>query len=222
MDHATITVAFCYIPMGSSDDLTENYDTDYHPYRDAVSAFIPDSAHPRAHWPSRLPKQGHFDPDFMHLSYGDVNQRGKQISSHLAQGDFIVFYAGLRSVHTGNLCYSIIGFYAIDAVLPCWSIPPEDRHRNAHTLNGCTKDKNDIVVFGRPGESGRLLKHIPIGEYRRRAYRVRQDILDEWGGLDVKDGYIQRSVFLPSFTDGEKFLRWFRLQNPELLSVNNP
>jgi hypothetical protein len=32
---------------------------------------------------------------------------------------------------------------------------------------------------------------------RGGVYRVRNDLLDAWGGLDIKDGYIQRSAFLP-------------------------
>jgi len=214
--------SFCYVPMGSSDDLTERYDRAYHPYHRSVSAFLPNSAHPLARWPRQLPRWGHFDPDFEHLSYGDAGQRATRIRTQLAEGGFIVFYAGLRSIYSGELCYSIIGFYAVDGVLAGPSVCRADWHRNAHTRGGGCTDENTIVVFARPGESGRLRHHIPIGSYRRGAYRVQRDILREWGGLDVSDGYIQRSVFLPAFTDGASFLRWFRLQRPEFLSLNNP
>jgi hypothetical protein len=213
---------FCYVPMGSSHKLTENYDRAYHPYRRAVSAFLPDSAHHRTHWPRQLPSRGHFDPDFEHLSYGDAGRRAARIRSHLANGGFIVFYAGLRSVHSGELCYSIIGFYAIDGVLSGLSVRRADWHRNAHTRGGGCTDEGTIVVFGRRGESGRLRRHIPIGSYRSRAWRVRRDILREWGGLDVRDGYIQRSGHLPAFRDTTRFLRWFHRQRPEFISVNNP
>ena len=213
---------FCYVPMGSSDDLTDAYDRAYHPYRRSVSEFLSESAHHRTRWPSQLPRAGHFDPDFGHLSYGDGGQRAARIRSHLSEGGFIVFYAGLRSVRTGKLCYSIIGFYAIDGVLSGPSVRRADWHRNAHTRGrGCT-DEAAIVVFARPGESGRLRHHIPIGGYRKGAYRVRRDLLHEWGGLDVRDGYIQRSVYLPAFIAPAQFLRWFRRQRPEFLTVNNP
>jgi hypothetical protein len=213
---------FCYVPMGSSLHLTKNYDSAYKPYRTAVEAFLPDSTHRRAHWPRRLPRCGHFDPDFKHLSYGDGKQRGARIRSHLADGGFIVFYAGLRSVHTGALTYSIIGFYAIDRVLSGPSVRRADWPRNAHTKEGGCKDEGIVVVFARRGESGRLRHHIPIGSYRKHAYRVRRDLLADWGGLDVRDGYIQRSVHLPSFNDPKRFLRWFHDQSPEFLEVNNP
>jgi hypothetical protein len=212
---------FCYVPMGSSNDLTADYDHAYHPYRHSVSTFLPGSAHPRCRWPDHLPRRGHFDPDFEQLSYGDSGQRARRIRSHLAKGGFIVFYGGLRSIHSGALCYSIIGFYAIDHVLSASSISHTDWHRNQHTRDGDRSDET-IVVFARPGESGRLRHHIPIGSYRNKAYRVQPDILREWGGLDVNDGYIQRSAFLPAFIDGSTFLNWFRRQHPEFLAVNNP
>jgi hypothetical protein len=51
---------------------------------------------------------------------------------------------------------------------------------------------------------------------------VRNDLLEAWGGLDIKDGYIQRSARLPAFQDAEKFYRWFLAQKPELSAQNNP
>jgi hypothetical protein len=213
---------FCYVPMGNSRDLTEHYDRAYRPYQRSVLAFLPDTAHRRAHWPSRLPRLGHFDPDFQHLTYGDCGQRAARIRSHLSDGGFIVFYAGLRSVHGGNLCYSIIGYYTVDRIESGPSVPRADWHRNAHTRGGGCTDEGTVVVFARPGESGRLRCHIPIGSYRSRAYRVHREILSEWGGLDVRDGYIQRSVFLPAFSDGTSFLRWFRRQRPIFIRANNP
>jgi hypothetical protein len=218
--------SFCYVPMGKSksDDLTKNYDVGYRPYECAVSAFVPDSAPRRVRWPYRLPRYGHFDPDFKHLSYGDCNQRAARIRDKLsdADGSFIVFYAGLRSTRTDKLCYSIIGFYAIERVMSGPSVRHADWHRNAHTRDGGCSDKNTVVVFARRGESGRLCHHIPIGGYRGGAWRVTRKLLDEWGGLDVKDGYIQRSVFLPQFLDGNRFLRWFDRQKPVLIRENNP
>jgi hypothetical protein len=79
----------------------------------------------------------------------------------------------------------------------------------------------DIVVRAKPGVSGRLRRCIPIGELRDRVYRVRYDLLDAWGGLDIKDGYIHRSVRLPAFHDAARFYRWFLAQKPELIQRNN-
>lgn len=213
---------FCYVPMGSSRNLTMSYDRAYEPYRRAVEAFLPCSVNRRCRWPRRLPLVGHFDPDFEHLSFGDGGKRGDRIVSNLAKGDCIVFYAGLRSVDTGSLVYSIIGFYVIDRVLFGRDVPQEDWHRNAHTRDGGCKDGGDIVVFAKHCVSGRLLHHIPIGSYREGAWRVRQDLLEEWGGLDVRNGYIQRSVHLPMFKDSSRFKQWFDRQNPVLLQSDNP
>jgi hypothetical protein len=48
-----------------------------------------------------------------------------------------------------------------------------------------------------------------IGEWRNRAYRVTNELLTIWCGLDVKDGFIQRSVSPPSFLKPGKFCEWF-------------
>ena len=79
----------------------------------------------------------------------------------------------------------------------------------------------DIVVRAMDGVSGRLERCIPIGELRDRAYRVRSDILKAWGGLSVKDGYIQRSVRPPEFLQPERFYRWFLKHEIPLLRRNN-
>ncbi len=74
---------------------------------------------------------------------------------------------------------------------------------------------------GRVGSSGRLQRCLPIGEYRDRAYRVRRDLLEEWGGLSVKDGYLQRSARLPRFLDPHRFMGWLESQRPVLMQANN-
>jgi hypothetical protein len=60
--------------------------------------------------------------------------------------------------------------------------------------------------------SGRFDRCIPIGEWRDNAYRVRPDIEDAWGGLTVKNGYIQRSAVPPEFLDAARFHEWFQQQ----------
>jgi hypothetical protein len=216
---------FCYVPMGNS-PLTKDYDPAYKPYEQVVCAFVPESAPRRVHWPSRLPCEGHFDPDFKHLTYGDEANKAKRINEVFEEkeGDskFIVFYAGLRSIQTSKLCYSIIGFYAVDRVICGPRVRHKDWHRNAHTRNRGCDDEGTVVVFADKSKSGRLCKHIPIGSWRNAAYRVTPELLERWGGLDVRDGYIQRSAFSPRFCDGHRFLRWFDRQGPELISQDNP
>jgi hypothetical protein len=214
---------FCYVPMGIS-ELSKDYDPGYESYRKAVIKLVPASAPAQVQWPRRLPRAAHFDPDFEHLTYGDGGRRAARIKSVLSNSDesFIVFYAGLRSIHSGKLVYSIIGFYTIDRIVAARMVPRSNWHLNAHTRpNGCTND-DEIVVFARRRQSGRLLEHIPIGEYRHRAYRVTNDLLRDWGDIDVRDGYLQRSAFLPRFLDSERFLDWFRERNPTMIARNNP
>jgi hypothetical protein len=76
-------------------------------------------------------------------------------------------------------------------------------------------------VRAKPAVSGRLRRCIPSGEFRDRAYRVRSELLKAWGGLDISDGYIQRSARLPAFRNAAKFYRWFLAQKPELIQGNN-
>jgi hypothetical protein len=45
--------------------------------------------------------------------------------------------------------------------------------------------------------------------------------MEEWGGIKVRDGYIQRSGNLPQLSDPEKFCKWFKNQDVKLLRKNN-
>jgi hypothetical protein len=167
-------------------------------------------------------KPTHLDPDFQNLTYGDRGQRGSRIVSTVNNGDFLAFFASFRPVdnYLRDLAYCLIGLYMIEEIVPALSVPQLRWAENAHTR--CVPGHSDIVVRARPGLSGRLRKCIPIGEWRGRAYRVRNDLLGLWGGLDIKNGYIQRSVRLPAFLNGPRFYDWFQAQKPELLAENNP
>jgi len=167
-------------------------------------------------------KRAHLDPDFEYLTYGDEGDRGKPIWG-LENGDILAFYASLCPVKPCNqkLIYALIGLYVVDRIKPALEIPQEDWHKNAHTRRN--PDKTDIVVFANPDLSGRLERCIPIGGRRDGAYRVTNELLSEWGGLSVKDGYIQRSAKLPSFSNPLKFSEWFKEQkkNIRLVAENN-
>ena len=163
----------------------------------------------------------HLDPDFDQLTYGDQGQRGKRIQSLLTEGDLLAFFAALRPVDgpARPLMYVLIGLYVVEEIVRAKSIPRSRWAENAHTRR--VPGDGDIVVRAKPRVSGRLRRCIPIGELRDRVYRVRSDLLEAWGGLDIKDGYIHRSVRLPAFHDAENFYRWFLAQKPELIQHNN-
>jgi hypothetical protein len=171
--------------------------------------------------PELLGTPTHLDPDFDQLTYGDQGQRGKRITSLLTVGDLLTFFAALRPVDGPSrpLIYALIGLYVVEEIVPAKSVPASRWAENAHTRR--EPGDSDIVVRAKPGVSGRLRRCIPIGELRGGVYRVRNDLLDAWGGLDIKDGYIHRSVRLPAFHDTAKFYRWFLAQNPELVAENN-
>jgi hypothetical protein len=164
----------------------------------------------------------HLDPDFEYLTYGDVGDRRGAAMATMREGDLLVFYGGLRPLHRceHKLIYALMGMYVVLEVVPAASVPANRWHENAHTRKA-KPGETDIVVRAKPGVSGRFDRCIPIGEWRDRAYRVRQDVLDAWGGLSVKDGFIQRSAVPPSFNDPARFLAWLRTHSIHLLQRNN-
>lgn len=164
----------------------------------------------------------HLDPDFDHLTYGDSGQKARQIESTVRPGDHAVFYAGLRDIRGADrLVYAIIGVLEVDRVVRAAGLATGQRDINAHGRRVLQEDAEDVIVLGRAGVSGRLARCLPIGEYRDRAYRVRPDLLHEWGGLSARDGYLQRSARIPRLTEPSRFLAWFRRQAPALLPSNN-
>ena len=164
----------------------------------------------------------HLDPDFSQLTYGDQGRRARRIKSTVEPGDLLVFFASLQPVDGPRrpLIYALIGLYVIQEIVSAQSVPQTRWYENAHTRR--IPDATDIVVRAKPGVSGRLSRCIPIGELRRGSYRVREDVLDAWGGLEVRDGFVQRSGHLPAFHDAAKFYKWFLDQKPTLNAENNP
>jgi hypothetical protein len=162
----------------------------------------------------------HLDPDFDYLTYGDNGTRRGAGVSLLGSDDLLVFYAGLRPIFGGKLVYALIGLFVVKEVIRAVDVPVERRHENAHT-RWTTISENDIIVRAKSGVSGRFDRCIPVGELRDKAYRVRRDIEEAWGGLTVRNGYIQRSAVPPAFLNAPKFYDWFLQQGITLLERNN-
>lgn len=164
----------------------------------------------------------HLDPDFEHLTYGDQGERAKQLQATLRSGDLVVFYAGLADTGgAAQLVYALIGLFVVKDFVLATEISPAQRDINAHSRRMLPPSATDLIVRGRPAVSGRLRRCVPVGEYRDRAYRVRTNILDDWGGLSVKDGYLQRSARLPRLLDPPRVMRWLEKQGPSLVQANN-
>lgn len=168
-----------------------------------------------------LQEQMHLDPDFETLTYGDQGARRGASLLKFKQGDLLVFYAGLKPIHKSKqkLIYALVGIFVVNEIVMAKDIPQNKWRENAHTRK-TNPGAMDVVVRAQPSGSGRLKHCIPIGEYRERAYRVRKDILVDWGGLSVLDGYIQRSAVPPIFSNPARFKRWFYTQKPELFHKN--
>ncbi|MGO8688380.1 MAG: hypothetical protein ACLQLG_01985 [Thermoguttaceae bacterium] len=174
-------------------------------------------------FPQELVKRSmHLDPDFECLTYGDEGSRRGAGMVNMGDGDLLVFYGGLRPVHRceHRLVYALMGTFVVREVVPVGDMPPERWHENAH-VRKAKRGETDIVVRAKSGVSGRFDRCLPIGEWRSGAYRVRREVLASWGGLSVKDGFIQRSAVPPTFSNPRKFLSWLRKQGITLLARNN-
>jgi hypothetical protein len=165
----------------------------------------------------------HLDPDFAYLTYGDNGvRRGKGLAD-LGRGDVVVFYGSLRPVAAcqHRLVYALVGLYRVREVVRLKSITGPQWSENAHTR--CVNHEgSDVIVRGERGASGRLRRCIPIGEFRDRAYRLTHGMLEAWGGLSCRDGYLQRSAVPPSLLDPRRFIDWFERQGAKLVNSNNP
>jgi hypothetical protein len=164
----------------------------------------------------------HLDPDFECLTYGDEGGRRGAGMVSMGDGDLLVFYGGLRPVHPCDqkLIYALMGMYVVQEVVPAASVPSERWFENAH-VRKTKPGETDIIVRAKANVSGRFDRCIPIGEWRDRAYRVRQDVLDAWGGLSVKDGFIQRSAVPPGLSKPSQFMDWLNKQAIQLVPRNN-
>ncbi len=215
MDPDTLDFAYVPIPDGAQHPRLAT------PYASIVGTL---ARFPGVHMPAGLlGKSMHLDPDFKHLTYGDNGaRRGRGVAS-LDTGDFIAFFSSMRPTrecdHT--LLYALIGFYRVREVVWVKDVPSRRWGENAHTRR-LSHSETDVIIRADPASSGRLRRCIPIGEWRNRSYRVRTSLLERWGHLSCRDGFIQRSAVPPSFLDPARFIEWFEEQGPELLATNNP
>jgi hypothetical protein len=207
--------SFAYIPIPESKEQHPSLVTSFDEFKSSVRKL-------NAIFPIELQGQAtHLDPDFCYLTYGDQCQRATRIRDIIsgAENPFLVFYVSLRDVQTSALVYAMIGFYWIAELVEASAVVKSRWRENAHTRRKI--NNGDIVVRAVPSKSGRLDKFITIGHYRDHAYRIDKPILNAWSGLDVQDGYIQRSAFLPEFRNPSQFLDWFSHQKVNLLAQNH-
>ena len=208
------TGAFAYVPIPEPEPLRDGLATPYARWATAVERL-------GVELPERLrDRLAHADPDFARLTYGDRGERGRQIREKLGPGDLLVFYAGLRDVGNGRLVYGLIGLLTVDAIVAASSLPPEHWAENAHTRRR-EIGETDVVVLGRRGVSGRFERALEFAGFRAGAYRVFPELLERWGGLGVRDGYVQRSARLPELARPERFLAWLDAQRVDLLARDN-
>jgi hypothetical protein len=208
------TGAFAYVPIPEPEPVRPGMETPFVRWGPAVErlgARVPE-------WLGH--RVAHADPDFGRLTYGDRRERGRQIREKLTGGDLLVFYAGLRDVGDGRLVYALIGLLTVGTILAARDLPPARWSENAHTRR-LEIGETDIVVLGREGASGRFDRALEFAGYRAGAYRVFPELLGRWGGLGVRDGYVQRSARLPEIGDPALFLDWLAAQRVGLVARDN-
>jgi len=220
------TNEFVYVPIPEGSAQRRGLTTPYELVRPALARFA--EAHPEA--PPRavqLPAglaggDMHLDPDFELLTYGDTERRGRGLAD-LEPDDLVVFYAGLRPVVPCEhaLVYALVGLYRVAEVVRLETVPAARWQENAHTRRSEHRP-TDVIVRADPRASGRLRACFPVGDFRDRAYRVARDVLDAWGGLSCRDGYLQRSAVPPRILDPVRFVAWFERRRPQLVRTNNP
>jgi len=205
---------FAYVPIPEKRRVRPGAERPYSVFEDGVSALggaLPD-------W--LLSRHAHVDPDFEHLTYGHPSARARRIRA-CGCGDVLAFYSGLREVdRDGALLYALIGLLVVEEIVDAASVPVERYGENAHTRRD-PLDPTDVIVRGRPGESGRLRRCLPFCEYRDGAYRVRSSLLEEWGGISSRNGFVVRAPWLISVGNPKGFLEWFQSHEPSLVSRNN-
>lgn len=163
----------------------------------------------------------HLDPDFCSLTYGDQGTgRGNRVRQ-LVRGDFLAFFASFKPIRASShkLIYAMFGIMFVDRVVKVADMLEADFSRNAHSRITDANPEH-LVVIAQPELSGRFEKAVPIGEFRSGAYRVTHEILEAWGGLNVKDGFIQRSVCPPWFANAAQFAIWLQKQQTKLICNN--
>ena len=131
----------------------------------------------------------HYDPEFDTFTYGDPtrNKRGQLL--RLAEGDMLVFYAGLRPPEEshGSKLY-IIGYltivqaHAIKTLSP-WP-PPEYKYLwgNAHFRRD-RGDEDLVVVQGRPAASRLLVRAVPLSDGQQNVLREMTELLGISGSV---------------------------------------
>ncbi len=113
-----------------------------------------------------------------------------------------------------KLIYAIIGLYRVQDVTAVHDVPPERWGDNAHTRKS-NRGESDIVVRAQPKRSGRLDRCIPIGSWRKGAYRVTPGLLKRWGGLTVIMLIsFSTTPYRPSFVMRSDFTTGFRNRCP--------
>jgi len=160
----------------------------------------------------------HLDPDFEYLSYGGGRQAPKL--KRLKAGDLVVFFSGLKPItrSKNKLDYAIIGIFVVKNVDHAAEVTASHFKENAHTRWRVISGK-DVIVRGVPKLSGRLERSIVIGEWRDGAYRLTKKMDRAWGGLEVKNGFLQKAT-TPWFTNAKRFHDWFRERKLKLVAKN--
>ncbi len=133
---------------------------------DPLMDFLSEHSAPIGFWRRRIDaKLGqpmHLDPDYEHLTYGDVGDvRGRDLRD-FEPDDLIVFYSGLQPMRDADeLVYAVVGVFVVDEIVLAPTVVDSRRGENAHTRK---KDRapRDIVVRAHAGQTRNTSAICPI------------------------------------------------------------
>lgn len=223
---------FVYVPIPEKAfDFHPGCERRFDEVADPLMGFLSEHRAPAGYWRSRMEaKRGqpmHLDPDYEHLTYGDLGDvRGRDLRN-FEPDDLIVFYSAFKPIRAAvSLVYAVVGVYVVDEIVFAPSVEDARRRENAHTRKA-DRAPRDIVVRARPGVSGRCEWCIPVGEKRGASnYYLRREVEDAWGGLVKADGSPRKSSWLnmsgsmPLLGNPEGFTRWWATQHVPLVQRN--
>lgn len=125
---------------------------------DPLFGFLAEHGANARYWRTRMDaKRGqpmHLDPDYEHLTYGDLGDvRGRDLRD-FKPDDLMVFYSAFKPIRPADdLVYAVVGVYVVDEIVFAPAVEEARRGENAHTRKA-DRAPRDIVVRARPHDPG--------------------------------------------------------------------
>lgn len=207
---------FEYVPIPESRETTENrtYGDIVGHHGERLSTYVPHLVDDRPH----------YDPEFRTYTYGDPSPIKRSQLARLAEGDLLIFYAGLEPIDGSAppLLYAI-GYFTVDAAHDLDAMTSAERERafaafphNAHVkARGVTPespgpdDHYPVIVSGKPTRSGLFRHPRPLGTEERQVIPEVAETIGFQGDL-TRAG----TARVLDVTRSEGIVEWLRTGEP--------